>query len=71
MSCFLKWDNVALPISSPDWSDWEESGACSVTCGSGKMSLKRKCSINGKCVGDITKVKNCYKGKCEYLIMIV
>ena len=52
-------------MPGPEWSDWDESGACSVTCGPGKMSLKRTCSIVGKCVGDATKIWDCYKGKCE------
>ena len=54
-----------LNIPGPEWSDWDKPGACSVTCGPGKKSSKRKCSILGKCVGEITKISDCNEGTCE------
>ena len=53
---------------SDGWSSWEDKTDCSVTCGQGTKSLKRRClseDIVKDCKGDNFKLGvPCDKGKC-------
>ncbi|KAL5005950.1 hypothetical protein ScPMuIL_017108 [Solemya velum] len=53
-----------------EWTSWEESGGCSVTCGTGERSLWRSCAnpppmYNGlDCVGNNTMTEECVENPC-------
>ena len=55
------------------WSEWAE-GHCSVTCGKGTFTSKRKC-LQGTCFGESTKTEDCEvnvcPGKYIYFILLI
>ena len=55
----------------PVWTDWRDIGPCSVTCESGTQSLKRTCSVPGKCVGDATKTRKSVDGDPSHIPALI
>ena len=48
----------------PKWSEWEEWGPCSKSCGEGVQERKRRCNLPGECQGEATEEKECKEQSC-------
>ncbi|CAG5095168.1 Oidioi.mRNA.OKI2018_I69.XSR.g14062.t1.cds [Oikopleura dioica] len=46
------------------WSDWQQSSACSATCGEGQASFIRSCEKEGQCEGLATATRTCIEAQC-------
>ena len=63
-------------LVSGEWSDWEDWGTCSNTCGNGTRYRTRRCDdpepTNGgmECVGNNTQEEICNEGTCAGVIII-
>ena len=51
------------PQACPVWGQWTDWTACSRSCGGGKKSRKRECSVPG-CVGDTEETADCNTDVC-------
>ena len=59
---FRRFDLIVHKIPIPsNWSNWS---SCSKTCGQGKRTRVRTCSIQGKCHGQLEETLTCYNEPC-------
>ena len=60
----------SMHVDGGNWTSWNISGECSVTCGYGSQAIQRRCihdyrSMKRKvCVGDHVASRYCFRGKC-------
>ena len=61
----------SMHVDGGNWTSWNISGECSVTCGYGSQTIQRRCihdyrSMKKKvCVGDHVASQYCFRGKCH------
>ena len=68
--CDLMGDFNFEPWKVTGWGEWEPTGQCSKTCGTGSQEFTRKC-INGKpgdkgCEGQDRKIDDCNTQDCPF-----
>ena len=70
---FLEYDDPFIPFELvvhkiPILSNWSNWSTCSETCGQGRRTRARTCSIEGKCYDNLEDTLSCNNGPCGKLI---
>ena len=48
----------------PEWTEWGQWSSCSVTCGEGTQTRKRRCTGEGECPGEAIEARECKDRTC-------